>query len=764
MMQPYSDRQLVEERHLISSESIDGSASPDMTRRRFLKGSVLAIAIGLNAPFAIANVSEDSAKDSFGTASSLTPNAFVSIDTSGVVTIRSSYLEMGQGTFTGLATLAAEELDIAPERVLVVPAPADVKLYVNPILAKMGFGVQATGGSTAMAGAWTQMRQAAATVRAMLLTTAAKHWSVDVSTLTVKDGVILHAASKRSATYSELVPAAAKLPAPPNVKVKAPEQFTQIGRHTSYRVDVKAKTNGSAIYTQDIKLPGMLVAVVAHSPKLWAKVKHVDDSAARRIPGVVAVIPLIGDDKVQSGVAVLAANTWVARQGRDALRITWDDTRALRIDSAAIFHRFRELADKPGVVSASRGDVSQSAPDGSKVIEAWFEQPYLAHAPMEPMNCLVQLSTGKCDIWNGEQWHTGDQASAAEEAGLKPAQVTLHQLYAGGSFGRRANPRSDFVREAVRIARSARSQGINAPVKLVWMREDDMRAAQYRPLTVHKVSIAVAPNGNIHSWRQAVVGQSFFPTPADKADPLLVEGAADMPYAIANLRVEQHHPSEFNIPTQWLRSVGHTHTAFVGETMIDAAAKAAGKDPYAFRMSMLTDSSRGRERGVLALAAQKANWASPLPAGKPGSRRGRGIAFQQAFGTYVAQVAEVTVDADGYFTVDRVIAAVDCGTVINPEIVAAQIEGGIGFGLSFLRQEITFKDGQVVQSNFNDYPVLHINSMPRVEVYTVPSTAEPTGVGEPGVPAAAPAVINAVTAATGEVIHRLPLNGKLRMA
>jgi isoquinoline 1-oxidoreductase subunit beta len=379
------------------------------------------------------------------------------------------------------------------------------------------------------------------------------------------------------------------------------------------------------------------------------------------------------------------------------------------------------------------------------------------------MNCLVHLHDDRCEIWNGEQWHTADQAAAAKELGIKPNQVSISQLYAGGSFGRRANPRSDYVREAVRIARVAREQGVNAPIKLVWMREDDMRAGQYRPLTVHKVKLTLDSDGNLVSWDQTVVGQSFFkPKSPDAVDRSLVEGSADTPYDIPNIRVTQHSPEKFRVPTQWMRSVGHTHAAFVGETLMDEAARATGKDPYQYRRALLT--KEPRDRGVLDLVARMANWSTPLASSAPGTRRGRGIALQKAFGTYVAQVAEVTVQSDGSFSVDRVVCAVDCGTVINPDIVAAQIEGGIGFGLSFLKVAITLDNGRPTQGNFNDYPVLRMNGMPPVEVHIVPSNEAPTGIGEPGVPPIAPAVANAITAATGITIRSLPLGDDLRLS
>ncbi|MEM5316499.1 xanthine dehydrogenase family protein molybdopterin-binding subunit [Paraburkholderia sp. JHI869] len=726
-----------------------------LTRRQFLGGmTALTLAVGFPGGIALA-ASLDPAKLSFE------PNAFIRVGADGTITVVSSYLEMGQGTFTGLATLAAEELDVPIGQVNIVAAPADAKRYANPRFASMGWTLQGTGGSTAMAGAWTQMREAAAAARMMLVTAAAKQWKVDPSTLHVEDGVIVHTASGRRGGYGEFVAAAAREPVPTHIVVKQPDVFRLIGRPKTRRVDIPAKVDGSAVYTQDIKLPDMLVAVIAHPPRIGSKVAHVDASVAKAIPGVVAVLTIPGDADVLGGVAVLARNTWVARQGRDALKITWDNTHASGLDSEAIYRQYRALTDQPGVVAANRGKVLGEAPSGGKFIDAVIEQPYLSHATMEPMNCLVHLHADRCEIWNGEQWHTMDQMLAAKELGFKPEQVTINQLYAGGSFGRRANPHSDYVREAVRIARSARAQGVNAPVKLVWMREDDMRAGYYRPATVHRVRLAVDKAGNLVSWNQDVVGQSFSKPGANGVDRVLVEGSADIPYGIQNFKVTQHIAT-LPVQTQWMRSVGHTHAAFVGETLMDEAARAAGKDPYIFRRALLAD--KPRLRGVLDLVAQKANWSSPLTAGAAGTRRGRGMALQFAFGTYVAQVAEVTVAQDGSYTVDRVVCAVDCGTVINPDIVAAQAEGGIGFGLTFLRAAITLDQGRVKQGNFNDYPVLRMSAMPPVEVHIVPSKEAPSGMGEPGVPPIAPAVVNALAAATGAAFRSLPLGDTLRPA
>jgi isoquinoline 1-oxidoreductase subunit beta len=736
------------------------SAPTSASRRRFLQGlSALTLAVGFRGGLAIA--AEIDHGRTFGgglDGPAFSPNAFIRISADGQVSIVSSYLEMGQGTHTGLASLAAEELDVRVDQVVVIPAPADQSLYANPV-----FGIQGTGGSSAMTGAWKQMRHAAAAARAMLVSAAGRRLNVPTAELTVSDGVVVHAASGRRVSYGDVALAANSEEVPKEPVLKSADTFKIVGRENAApRVDIPAKVNGSAVYTQDMKLPGMLVAVVAFPPQFWSTIRSIDASKTKRIPGVVGVVEVPGDDEIRAGVAVLAKNTWVARQGRDALEIQWNNQNAFKLGSDQIFRRYRELSATPGVVASNTGTVLKAAPTDGHFIDAVYEQPYLAHAAMEPMNCLVWLRDNRCDMWNGEQWHTADQAAAAKELGLAKENVQLHSLYAGGSFGRRANPRSDFVRTAVRIAQAAKKQGINVPIKLVFMREDDMRAGQYRPLTVHRVRTALDAKGQVVSWHHTVVGQSFVPSASESAvDKLLMEGSADTPYAIPNYRAEQHVPPEMTMPVQWLRSVGHTHSGFVGETMIDELATLAGKDPYQFRRDLLKEDAR--HRGVLDLVAQRSGWNKPLKADKDGRPRGRGIAVRKAFGTYIAQVAEVTMHGSDSFSVDRVFCAVDCGTVINPDIVRSQMEGGIAFALSFLSQAITLDEGRVRQGNFNDYPVLRLNSMPLVDVAYVHSSMSPTGVGEPGVPTLAPAVANAIAMASGQRLRRLPFGPSLRL-
>lgn len=475
------------------------------------------------------------------------------------------------------------------------------------------------------------------------------------------------------------------------------------------------------------------------------------------LPGVRYVV------EVPNGVAVVATNFWSAKKARDALKVEWDETTGLKLSSAEIMAEFKQLAATAGKSAKSEGDAGKAIEGAARKFEAAFEFPFLAHAAMEPMNCVVRLDAERCEVWNGEQFQTADQAAVAKVVGMKPEQVTINMLFAGGSFGRRANPAADFVIEAASIAHALATVGQRGiPVKLVWTREDDMKAGYYRPAYYHTLKAGLDTNGNIVGWEHRIVGQSIVSgTPfeammvKDGIDATSVEGATNLPYAIPNLSVDLHSP-KVGVPVLWWRSVGSTHTAYSTETFIDELAVAAGKDPVAFRKTLLA--KHPRHLAALELAADKAGWDKPLAPGKPGDRRGRGVAVHESFNTMVAQVAEVTVERTGKFKVDRVVCAVHCGVAVNPDVVRAQMEGGIGFGLSAaLHSAITFKDGLIEQSNFHDYPVLRINEMPAVDVYIVPSSDKPSGVGEPGVPVIAPAVANALAAATGKRLRTLPL-------
>src|SRR5512143_2042716 len=721
----------------------------NLSRRRFLQGSA-GLTLGFCLP-ALAAPAAGPGKAGEGAVGPVhfEPNAFLRIGTDNTVTVISKHLEMGQGTYTGLATILADELDADWKTVRIEGAPADARRYNNLFWGP----AQGTGGSTAMANSWEQLRHAGAAGRAMLVGAAAHQWGVPAAEVAVRDGVVSHAKSKRRATFGELAELAAKQPVPTEFKLKDPKDFRLIGKQVK-RKDSVDKSNGQARFTQDVQLPGMLVAVVAHPPRFGATVKSFDAGHARAVKGVVDVV------QIPQGVAVLATDTWSAKKGRDALAVSWDESTAFKLGSDEILARYKELAKKPGLVAHQSGDTEQAFGKATKVVRASYDFPYLAHAAMEPMNCVIRLADGGCEVWNGEQSQTGDQLALARLFSLKPEQVTIHMLYAGGSFGRRASKDSDYVLEAAHIVKAIDGR---APVKLVWMREDDMRGGYYRPLFHHALEAAVDGDGRLTGWRHRLVGQSivagspFASMIKDGIDPVSVEGAANLPYAIPNMTVDLHTPHDIPVPVLWWRSVGSSHTAYATETFLDQVAAATGKDPVALRLELLAD--HPRHAGVLKLAADKAGWGTPLKPGKPGERRGRGVAVHESFNSYVAEVAEVTVAKDGSVKVDRMVCAVDCGIAVNPDNVRAQVEGAVGFALSAaLHGEITLKEGRVEQGNFDGYPPLRISEMPKVEVHIVPSAAAPTGIGEPGVPPAAPAVANAIAAATGKHLTRLPFN------
>jgi isoquinoline 1-oxidoreductase beta subunit len=709
------------------------------SRRAFLK-TAAATAAGLTIGFhwsgPLSRALADTSKD-------FAPNAFLRIAPNNSVTVIAKHLEMGQGTYTGLATIVAEELDADWAQIRVESAPADASRYAN-----LAFGtIQGTGGSSAMANSWMQLRNAGATARAMLVAAAAAEWNVPPASLTIERGVVRHAPSNRQATFGDLAAKAASQPAPDKVALKDPKDFKLIGQKLP-RVDIPGKTNGTAQFTIDVTFPNMLVAVLQRPPLFGATAKSFDATATKAVPGVVDVL------QVPRGVAVVAKSFWAAKLGRDALKVAWDDSKAEKRSTAAIMAEYRTLAEQPGKPARKEGDAAAALKGAAKLITATYEFPYLAHAPMEPLDAVVKLDADSCEIWRGDQFQTVDQGNAAATAGLKPEQVKIHTLLAGGSFGRRANMGSDYIVEAVSVAKALGANGI--PVKLQWTREDDIRGGLYRPLYLHRLEAALDNNGQLVGWQHRIVGQSIIAGTAfaavmvkDGIDGTSVEGAANLPYAVPNMSVELS-TTETGVPVLWWRVVGSSHTAYATEAFIDEIAHAAGKDPFAFRQAMLEH--HPRHKAVLELAAKAAGWGSPLPKGK-----GRGIAVAEAFGTYVAQVAEVTVAPNGKVKVDRVVCAVDCGTPINPDVITAQMEGGIGFGLgAALYGAITLKDGQVEQTNFDAYQVLRIDEMPKVEVHIVPSPEAPTGVGEPGVAPVGPAVANAVFAATGKRLRVLP--------
>jgi isoquinoline 1-oxidoreductase beta subunit len=725
-----------------------GDITRDVTRRDFIRvGATAGAALTLAFYLPGCGPAETAGKGAKAAATgpAFEPNAFLRIGHDGSVTVISKHLEMGQGSYTGLATIVAEELDADWSRVKVEGAPADAKRYANT---QWG-GAQGTGGSSAIANSWEQLRKAGATARAMLVAAAAAEWKVPAGEITVANGVVRHAGSKREAGFGELAPKASVVATPADVTLKDPKTFTYIGRSERLpRTDVAEKVRGAATFTQDVQLDGMLTAVVAHSPLFGGTVKRFDAAKAKAVPGVVDVV------QIPTGVAVLAKSFWSAKKGRDALQVEWDDSKAVTVGSAELSAQYADLAGKPGKVARKDGNPEAALRGAAKVVEATYEFPFLCHAALEPLNCVVRIDREGCEIWNGEQMQTADQAAVAALLGLKPEQVTLHMLYAGGSFGRRANPKADYVLEAVSIAKAIDGR---APVKMVWTREDDMRAGWYRPAYVHRVRAGLDRAGKPVAWEQRIVGQSILlGTPfeafavKDGIDFSSIEGVVDLPYRMPAIQVELH-TTDPGVPVQWWRSVGHTHTGYATEVFVDELAAAAKEDPFAFRRSLLAGSPR--HLGVLELAAEKAGWGKPLPAG-----RGRGIAVHKSFESYVAQVAEVSLNSDGTVKVHRVVCAVDCGIAVNPDVIRAQMEGGIAFGLSAaLYGEVTLDKGVVQQTNFHQYKQLRMPEMPVVEVYIVPSAEAPTGVGEPGVPPIAPAVANAVFSLTGQPVRKLPI-------
>jgi isoquinoline 1-oxidoreductase beta subunit len=665
---------------------------------------------------------------------------FIKIGTDGAVTVISKHVEFGQGTHAGLAAIVAEELDADWSTVKVEQSAANIKVYGNLLM-----GAQGTGGSTAIANSWMQLRQAGAGARAMFVNAAAAKWAVPAADISVKSGVVSHPSGK-SATFAELLADAGKITPPAEPVLKDPKTFTLIGTQAVHRKDSQVKSDGTAVYTQDIHMPNMLTAMVAHAPLFGAKVKSFDDSEALKIKGVVKVF------KISSGVAVVAENTWAAKKGRDALKVTWDDAKAEKRSTAEIVEEYAKISaarteSKPFDV---HGDVANGF--GGELITFGFDFPYLAHATMEPMNCVAQVDGQKVKLTYGCQGVTMDQAAVAMALGVLPGAVEIETLFAGGSFGRRASPSAEYVVECALIAKKI---GGFRPVKLVWDREDDMTGGRYRPMVRHDLAIKVGADGYPAAWRHTVVTQSVMkgvPMPQGKFDASAVEGALGSPYLKATAVVDAHVAlADSPVPVLWWRSVGATHTAFVMEHVIDQLAAKAKIDPVDYRRALYKKAGADRHLAVLELAVAKAGWGSALPAGTA-----RGIAVHESFGSVVAEIAEVTMK-DGEPRVGRVVCAVDCGIAISPDQVAAQMEGGIVYGLSAaLYEAITFKDGAVEQRNLDGYRVLRHNEAPTVETYIVPSGANPTGAGEPGTPAIAPAVANALLVLTGKATSSLP--------
>ncbi len=706
------------------------SAIYNASRRDFLKTSALAgggLLIGFTLP---------GASRLAQAAGRFSPNAYLRIGSDNRITVICGLSEMGQGVHTAIPMLVAEELDADWSKIKVTQAPAD-PAFNNPI-----FGMQATGGSTSVRGHWEPMRKAGAAARAMLVAAAAAKWKTDPADCRTEKGVVIHKSGKKL-SYGQLADAAAKQAVPAEVKLKNAKDFKILGTEAK-RLDTPAKVNGTAKFGLDVRLPGMLTAVMARPPVPGGKLVSVDDSKAKAIPGVRQVV------QIPSGVAVLAEGFWAAKQGRDALQIKWEDGANAALSSAGVFRMLAEGAAKGGAVSRNEGDVSGAA--ASHRLAATYEAPYLAHACMEPMNATVWVKPDEIEVWAGTQSQGPSQGILGEVAGVAPGKVKVHTMYLGGGFGRRFAP--DFTVDATLLSKIS-----GKPVKLVYTREDDMKAYFYRPASVTRFAGGLDANGKAVSFSASVASPSimeasgFMKLPADGVDAMAVEGIRDCPYDFPNLRVE-YARREPGVQVWFWRSVGHSQNLFFIESFVDEMAAAAGKDPYEFRRGLL--GKQARYKGVLELAAQKAGWGKPLPAGVH-----RGIAVAHSFGSYVAEVAEVSVGKDGKVKVHRVVGAVDCGMTVNPEIIKRQIESAIVYGLSAaLYGKITFKDGSVEQSNFHDYPVLRIDEMPKVEVHIVASTEPPGGIGEPGLPPIAPAVANAIFAATGKRVRKLPINAE----
>lgn len=716
-----------------------------LSRRHFLQGTA-GLIIGLQLPILARGQSGEAAViQDEGTASEVTfaPNAFVRIAPDNTVTVLIKHIEFGQGPYTGLATLVAEELDADWDQMRAESAPVNTDVYKN-----LAFGIQGTGGSTAIANSYQQMRKAGAAARAMLVAAAAEEWQVDPAEITVSEGIIAHTATNRKAQFGDLAYKAATMPVPAEPSLKAPDQFNLIGADVP-KLDSAVKSNGQAQFTLDIYPDGVITATVLHPPQFGATVASVDDNAARAVRGVLDVKTL------PQGVAVYGKNTYAALQGRAALNVQWDTANAETRSSARLYQLYSDAVQTPGDEVQRRGDPENPlSSDGIKTLEAEYRFPFLAHAPMETLDGVIAVKGGKAEVWMGSQLQTVDHGVIVEVLGLKPENVTLHTLFAGGSFGRRAQPAGDFAAEA---AEATKAYGQSVPVKLLWTREDDIRGGRYRPMAVHKLRGGVDAQGNITTWDQTIATQSIiagspFEAMIEKGiDPTSVEGAQGLPYAIPHFRVTLHTLKN-GVPVLWWRSVGHTHTGYTTETFIDELLALAGKDPVEGRLALLKE--HPRHAGVLQRVAELANWSGT----SSDADRARGVAVHKSFDSYVAQIAEVSRDDRGHPRVHRVWCAVDCGIAVNPNVIRAQMEGGIGYGLSAaLLDEITLaEDGTVVQANFDTYPSLRIHEMPQVEVSIIDSQAAPTGVGEPGVPPIAPAVANAWRVLTGEPVRRLP--------
>jgi isoquinoline 1-oxidoreductase beta subunit len=709
----------------------------DLSRRGFLRASAAAsggLLLSLSLPFEHRE-SQAAASDTFE------PNAFIRIGGDGQIVLTMPYVEMGQGTYTSIPMLIAEELEVDLKQVRLEHAPPDEKLYVNPLL-----GVQATGNSNAIRGSWQPLRKAGATARTMLVTAAAKRWNVDPASCRAQSGEVRHQASGRNLGYGELAAEAARMPVPENVTLKQPANFKLIGTPAK-RLDTPSKINGTAIYGIDARPPGVKIATLAQSPVFGGRVKRVDDTATKAIKGVRQIVRL--DD----AVAVVADHMGAAKKGLAALKIEWDDGPHAKLATADIARELETATTKPGAVAQNIGDADKAMAGAVTKIEANYQVPFLAHATMEPMNCTVHVRPDGCEIWVGSQALARAQASAAKVLGIPPEKVIVHNHLIGGGFGRRLDV--DGVARAVEIAKQ-----VDAPVKVVWTREEDIQHDMYRPYWFDRISVGLDKTGKPVAWNNRFAGSSviarWLPPAFNKGlDPDTTEGAIDLLYDIPNFHVEYVRVEPPGIPTAFWRSVGPSHNVFVTESVIDELAAAAKQDPVEYRRALLDKAPRAK--AVLDLATAKAAWGQPLPKGS-----GRGVSLQFVFGSYLAQVAEVEVAKDGSVRVRRVVCAMDCGTVVNPDTVQAQLQSGTNFGVTAaLRGEITLRDGRVEQTNFDTYQMLRLNEAPVIEVHIVQSFEPPGGMGETGTSGIVPAISNAIFTATGKRLRKMPVDAAL---
>ena len=704
-------------------------------RREFIKSAAAgAFLLSFHVPVHAVNEPEQAPDDVKG---KFAPNGFIRIDKTGTTTLVMPQVEMGQGIYTGVAMILAEELDADLAKISLEHAPPNEKLYTNPLL-----GLQATGGSTSLRAFWTPLRTAGATARTMLVQAAAQQWKVDPSTCATSRGEVLHSASNRKLGYGALVDAASRIAPPKDVALKDPARFVVVGT-SQKRFDTPGKVNGKVIYGIDAMIPGMKFATLAACPVFGGKVAHVDDAMAKSLPGVEQIIVL------DNMVAVVGAHMWAAKKGLEALKISWDEGEHAGVSSADIWQEIRKASQNEGVIAKAQGDVEKGLA-GSPRFEADYELPFLAHATMEPLNCTVWLRADSCELWLGTQIITRVQETTAALTGLPVDRVTIHNHLIGGGFGRRLEP--DMALNAVRVAQ--RMNGV--PVKVVWTREEDIQQDIYRPVYRNVISASLA-DGKVSAWKYKVCGASVMARWMPEAflkgiDDDAVDSAIDMPYDIPNFQVQYLRVEPAGVPTGWWRGVGPNNNVFAIESFMDELARKAGKDPIVFRRDML--GKQPRLIAALDLAAAKSDWGKPLPA-----RVGRGVCVQPSFGSFIATVVEAEVDHDGEVSMRRIVTAVDVGMLVNPDTVEAQLQGGLVFGLTAaLYGEITINKGRVVQSNFNDYRMLRINQMPKIEVHFIKSGEAPGGVGETGTTAGPPALRNAIFAATGIALKRLPID------